>query len=121
MKKLFFISGSLLLLYSCVTSKTNQNDWNELIEGNWRLTVKYQTNYPTIQFTKGGAVFNSLADTIYGFSCTLKRKDLILFDGINPKTHNRIIKLTQDSLIFENLLEHKTPQVYIRESKNKTP
>lgn len=117
MKKNFFLYGSLILLYSCITSKTNQNDWNKLIEGSWKLTVKYQTNYPTIQFTKGGVVFNSLVDTIYGFSCTLKRKDLILFDGINPGTHNKIIKLTQDSLIFENLLEHKTLQVYIRESK----
>lgn len=116
MKKSFLLYSSLILLCSCMTSKTNQNDWDKLI-GKWRLTVKYQTNYPTIQFTKGGAVFNSLADTIYGFSCTLKKKDLILFDGINPETHNRIIKLTQDSLIFENLLEHKTPQAYVREDK----
>lgn len=115
MKKMFFLSSGLILLFSCVTNKTTKNDWNKLI-GIGRLTVKYQTNYPTIQFTKDGAVFNSLADTIYGFSCTLKKKDLILFDGINPETHNKIIKLTQDSLIFANLLEHKTSQVYIRDS-----
>jgi hypothetical protein len=117
MKKKFFLSSSVILLFSCTSSKINNNDWNSLIEGRWRLTIKYQTNYPTIEFTKGGAVFNSLADTIYGFSCTLKKSDLILFDGVNPKKHNRIIKLTKDSLIFENLLEYKTPQVYIRESQ----
>jgi hypothetical protein len=104
----------LSLLYSCGSSKKNYKDWNQSIEGKWKLTVGYQVNYPKIEFTKGGAVFYSLADTVYGFSCRMIKSDLILFDGINPETHNRIKKLTQDSLVFENLLEHKSPQVYIR-------
>jgi len=114
MKKYIFLA-TICFVCSCKPSQINYSEWNNLIEGSWKLTEEYQTNYPRITFTKGGAVFNSLADTIYGFSCTIKSKNLILFDGINPKTHNKIIKLTQDSLIFETLLENLTPQRYIRE------
>ena len=117
MKKIIILI-TVCFVCSCKTSQVNYTDWNKLIEGSWKLTAKYQVNYPRIIFTEKGAVFNSLADTIYGFSCTIKKNNLILFDGVKSKTSNKILKLTEDSLVFETLLENPTPQRYVREKTN---
>jgi hypothetical protein len=106
----------LIVVLSCNTTKIDSAVQQALLIGKWRLINKNQINYPTLEFTNGGAVFNSFADTIYGFSYKLKRNDLILDDGINLKMHNKIYKLTADSLIFQNLLEHKTVQKYVRQT-----
>ena len=102
-----------LICTACSISKNSHKGWNTLIEGKWKLTIRMQVNYPTIKFIHGGAIFNSLEDTIYGFRCWINKRDLILMVR-GQETHTKIIKLTKDSLIFGNLLEHKTPQVYIR-------
>ena len=114
MKKIAFLI-TICFICSCKTSQLNYTDWNKLLEGSWKLTTKYQVNYPRISFTERGAVFNSLADTIYGFSFEFNKNDLLLRNQYQVEKHNKILKLTQDSLVFETLLENTTPQRYVRE------
>lgn len=112
--RIIILLAIIASLYSCKTTKIGYSQWNKSIQGKWELKVKSQVNYPEVEFTKGGAVFNSLADTIYGFACKMKNNYLILDDGEKHVTRNKIIKLTTDTLIFANLLEHSTPQPYIK-------
>src|SRR5580765_3547723 len=111
----YFFIFFIFFMCSCSTSKKNYKPWSKLIEGEWKLVEPSdQVNYPTIEFIKKDATFNSFADTIFYYSYKLKENDLILNDGINSKRHNKIIQLTQDSLIFETLLKKPTHQVYLR-------
>jgi len=114
MKIIFYISLSFLL--SCASQKKSSKVQASYIVGSWRLITPTDYNYPTIKFTRGGAVFNSLADTIYGFSFTIRGNSLILNNGYKIYKNNKILKLTPDSLIFKSLLEKKTPQVYVRQN-----
>jgi hypothetical protein len=81
----------------------------------WVL-VDDQIDYPVLDFNKSGAAkFWSRSDTIYYFSYQVDDNCLILNDGVNPISDcNKIIKLTKNTLVFENLLEHDKKQHYRR-------
>ena len=105
----------ILFLYSCGISQKTQQQLKEKIIGNWNTVQPSQTFYYNLEFNKNGAVFYTTGDTIMYYAYEFKRKNfLLLRDRNSQKAHNKIIKLTQDSLIFENFLEYKTPQVYVR-------
>ena len=101
---------------SCgASTRVKYHNWNNLIKGEWKLAVLDQVNYPIISFGKNKeATFNSLADTIYYYSYSIRKDELILSDGTNGKKYNKILELTQDSLIFETLLEKNFSQHYVR-------
>ncbi len=104
-------------LFSCKSVNMNQTNVVKSIYGKWRLITNTPTlNYPGISFEEDKtAVFSSFGDTIYYFAYKLKGDDLILVDGKKKLSHNVIAKLSPDSLVFKNLLEHLTQQVYIKE------
>jgi hypothetical protein len=113
-----------ILLYislcCCKSTTTYKEVAFKSIKGSWILITESPTlNYPGIAFRdNNSAVFSSFGDTIYYFKYALKMNDLILEDGEKKISHNIIAKLTYDTLVFKNLLEHRTAQVYIRDSKN---
>ena len=112
MNKLLLFLG-LIVFFSCGTAQ-KFSEWNNLLKGKWRLAVDDQVDYPFIRFDSGGlAVFNSLADTIYGFRYELKNNNLTLYNSRFNKT-NKIILLNKDSLVFKSLLELDSLQTYIR-------
>jgi hypothetical protein len=110
---LFFIICSS---YSCATYN-RAHKWNTLIEGKWQVTTKHQSEYPTIQFSRGGALFKDSKDSISVFACKMKNNNLILKGAHKTYKHNIILTLTKDSLIFHTLLENTTLQVYLRKNK----
>jgi len=108
----------VLLISSCSVSKGDQKDWNKLIEGKWRLVPEPELLYPIIEFNKNeDATFYCLADTIFGFRYRLE-KDKLWLHGEDITKWNRILKLTQDSLIFETLLRKTGIQRYVRTKTN---
>jgi hypothetical protein len=114
MKKSIFYTA-IFLLCSCGLTKKSQEILNKNIQGFWNVQKHSNTFYYGLEFDSSGANFYTTGDTILRFVYEFKRKNLLTLrdqDGI--ETSNKIIKLTQDSLIFENLLENKSPQIYIR-------
>jgi len=118
-KELLFIL-LCFVLYSCKSTTVHKENFTQPIKGDWTLITTPPTiNYPSIAFKdSNSAVFSSFGDTVYYFNYNLRDKDLILTDEKNRVSHNVIIKLTKDSLIFKSLLEHTTQQVYIISRKN---
>jgi hypothetical protein len=116
MKIILFCMSISLTLFNCKSVKLYQSADAESIYGNWSLRTNTPAlNYPGITFYKDkSAVFSSFGDTIYYFGFELKGGILILVDGKKKLSHNVIAKLSPDSLIFKNLLEHINPQVYIK-------
>ncbi|MDB5255539.1 MAG: hypothetical protein JWM14_234 [Chitinophagaceae bacterium] len=106
------ISIFLLSISSCISNQQFQK--NQLI-GSWKLDNNSAINYPLIVFNKDkSAVFSSRSDTLLRFTFKLKGSTLTLtnVDGINYNCP--ISKLTYDSLVFDNLLAKKNPQVYLK-------
>ena len=113
MKLLLFY---ILLLLSCNSSKNIIG--KRLIEGKWVwLSPRNTMNYPGLEFRKGGyATFESFGDTVYTFKYHFKKNDLQIVNINGDKIyHNKILKLTSDSLIFENLIELEGKQIYYKE------
>jgi hypothetical protein len=104
----------LIICYACISQKKNRKGIQEPdLIGTWCLTTK-QINYPSISFKKDSiAIFTSLGDTIYSFKYYMNNKNLYLVND-NRLTENKILKLTRDSLVFENLVEHNIRQIYYR-------
>lgn len=106
---------SLCFFCCCSTVKHDYTGWHQLIEGKWVLLNQTIYNYPAIKFNNNsGATFGSRSDTIFFFQYTLRKNDLLLKDIKGVQTHNEILKLTNDSLIFKTLLEQKDRQIYVR-------
>lgn len=105
----------IVFLTSCYSSKNFYvNKAKDSIIGKWCLTNN-QINYPSIIFNEDSTcILNSLSDTVYRFKYYLKNKDLYITMNKNNVVINRILKFTNDSLIFENLLEKSNSQTYYR-------
>ena len=114
MKIKIIYSLVICFFLSCVPSKKGNQTSSKLLEGKWKHTDPYEIIYPGIEFYNNGeARFSTSADTILYYWYQLKKSDLILRDG-TVDTHNKILKLTKDSLIFETLWWHTGTQTYIR-------
>ncbi len=105
-------------MFSCRSekrlSKYDSKKYKESIIGKWLLTTT-EFDYPTIDFQKDNSViFSSTGDTLYSYAYHLNNDTLILQNGNAPIIKNKILKLTSDSLFFENLLIHHNPQLYLR-------
>lgn len=99
----------VLVICSCSPSLKEEIDSNKIL-GKW--CSKSYDKYLSLTFKRnGGAVFDSKYDTVYYFSYALDRNYLSLNGSAS---RNRILKLTQDSLILETLLEFNTIQAYHR-------
>lgn len=117
MIRLTLLYISMCLLGSCGVSNKSTKNWDRLIEGTWGIKMLTPILYERIELNKGGAVIYTTGDTIYMFAFELKKNDLLLRDRYGIETHNKIIKLTKDTLIFATFLEETMPQVYIRETE----
>ncbi len=111
-----FINYLFIIISVGLTSCKAQNKQLESkdIMGKWSLTTD-NINYPQLTFLKdSSAIFTSRGDTVYRFKYYIKSSDLILKDINNVTSKDKIIKLNQDSLVFETLRVNKQPQRYFR-------
>lgn len=86
------------------------------LAGSWILIDKTMVNYPEIIFEEQGtALFKSKGDTLYRYHYQLKADSTIeLTDVRGQKYDVKIVKLSEDSLIFQRLTDQKEVQVYLR-------
>ena len=90
------------------------------MKGKWELKDnKNQINYPILYFKEDStAIFTSRADTVYRFKYSFKNDYIILKNTFTPEiTEWKILRLSNDELVFKSLLEHKDKQVYKRGEK----
>lgn len=108
----------ILVLFSCNYNNGLRNG-NKLIIGRWFLdSTQNQINYPEVVFYNDStAVFTSRGDTIYYFNYFLDGSSLILKNINNIKEKYEINKLTKDSLIFNDLRENESSQIYTRRTR----
>lgn len=115
MKNVILIFG--VLFYSCIASKkgpTENNITDNKILGRWCSTSN-TADYPHLTFEKDGyVIFDCKIDTVFGLKYSLDNNYLLVTPTDKPINRNKILKLTQDSLILETLLELQTKQVYYR-------
>ena len=103
-----------ILCYSCSTSSKINGGGSRII-GTWCLLNTNEINYPTIIFRADSfAIFHSKMDTVYRFKYFVQENYLHLIQPNREIKKDMILKITQDSLIFSTLLEHKKKQVYYR-------
>lgn len=104
-----------ILLLSCQSTKFSDN---KDIQGNWCLVQKTklnELNYGKISFSDKLITLSSRADTLYSYNYKIIKNDLSIFRYLNKDTiHNKIEKITKDSLILSTLIEKKIKQVYFR-------
>jgi len=111
MKNFIFIL--FIIIYSCGSTKIENFNSDKII-GKWCASSN-EGNYPSLTFKENGyAVFDSKIDTIYFFAYTLKENYLTILPLNEPDNRNRVLKLTNDTLILESLLENKYVQVFSR-------
>jgi hypothetical protein len=111
MKSIIIILG--LLCGSCSTTKQIKHSSDKII-GRW-CSVSNTADYPHLTFRQDGyVIFDCKVDTIFGLKYSIANNYLQLMRENKPITKNKILKFTQDSLVFETLLELKMQQVYYR-------
>jgi len=100
-------------LSSCTHAEKTEKIQARQIQGTWYLN---QWNlYNKLYFGKDStAVFDNHIDTLYRFTYEVKSNDLVLRDSDGNISHNTIGELTNDTLIFKNLLRKKEAQKYSR-------
>jgi len=110
-----YILSIFILLFSCQSIKFSAN---ENIEGNWCLVQKTklnELNYGKINFSDKVITLSSRADTIYSYKYLILKNDLMIISYPNKDTiHNKIQKITKDSLILSSLIEKHNKQVYYK-------
>jgi hypothetical protein len=103
----------LVFLHCSCSALKNGGAKNKII-GRW-CSLSTQADYPHLTFRQDGyAFFDCKIDTIFGLKYILDRSQLIFISTDKPTYKSKILKLTEDSLILETLLEHNTKQVYYR-------
>lgn len=110
MKNVIIILG--LFLCSCRVFKNGIT--KDKILGKW-CSLSTQADYQLLTFRQDGYVsFDCKTDTVFGLKYTLNKNQLIITPTNKTIDKIKILKLTQDSLILETLLEYKMKQVYYR-------
>lgn len=114
LNKSYIIIFVLATLLSCsFSSKNNPNHESQII-GTWVLNKK-QVNYPKLTFKSNSTcIFTSMGDTLYKFKYRVTGSELILEDVLGRIEKNKILELSKDVLIFENLWKNKGRQEYNR-------
>jgi hypothetical protein len=104
---------SLFIIACCPKDHKIFNGQN--IYGSWYLHSSL-INYPELTFSVDSiAIFKSRGDTVYRFRFYTKNDTLFLTDFFKKRATAKILTLSQDSLIFETLLENNSIQRYSRE------
>lgn len=115
MKNVTLIFG--ILFYSCITSKKvdmKNSVNNDLIIGRWCSSLN-TADYPHLTFRQDGyAIFDCKIDTVFGLKYKIEGSHLLFISATKSIDRNKILELTQDSMILETLLELETKQVYYR-------
>lgn len=100
-------------LSGCTNAEKADKIQADKIQGTWYLNQ--WDLYNKLYFGKdSAAVFDNHIDTLYRFIYEVKSHDLVLRDINGEISHNEIIELTNDTLIFKNLLVKKDIQRYSR-------
>ena len=123
MKKYYkIIFHFLLLFFSCTLPKENKNnavDLKNKIIGTWYLNEWDLYNKIYVQDSTH-IIFDNHIDTLYVFTYQIKGDTLFLYKRHGELVNYNIIqKLTNDSLVFENLLDKQGIQKYSRVEKPK--
>lgn len=115
MKNIILIFG--VLLFSCSTSKKSSTD-NSIVDnkiiGRW-CSKSSMADYPHLTFRQDGyVIFDCKIDTVFGLKYAMDFNYLLVTPTNKPISKSKVLKLTQDSLILETLLELQMKQVYYR-------
>lgn len=106
-----------VLFYSCIIYNkggSKNNTYVNKILGRW-CSISDTADYPHLTFEKDGyVIFDCKIDTAFGLKYSLDGIYLRVTPTNKPESRSKILKLTQDSLILETLLELRTKQVYYR-------
>lgn len=111
----------LILLLVCTAYMKKETEYRQkkpesILYGSWILQNKDAINYPQIIFNEDyTAIFKSRGDTIYRFTYLLKGANLTLQSITGEEETYEIVKLNNDSLVFNGLRENLEQQIYIRE------
>ncbi|HEV9036260.1 MAG TPA: hypothetical protein VGQ51_06570 [Puia sp.] len=109
--KILLIGFCLVGLILCTSVAIDKQSGPSIV-GLWCLSSS-QPNYPTIRFQADSiAEFGSRLDTVYTFKYYLKGGYVNVMTGAGKMYRNKIVKLTDDSLVFQGLLELKQNQIY---------
>jgi hypothetical protein len=119
MKRLLMCLVGLLSLYACLPADSQQQkDFKPAqLEGTWYLNRA--DLYHTLHFQDSANVaLDSHIDTMFFYQYRLHKDTMFLYekDG-KPINYNIILKLTTDSLVFENLLDNAGIQRYSKVKK----
>ena len=87
------------------------------VKGKWLTADNLQRAYLSLDFADSTVVFDTRGDTILRFSYRLDRQAgaVVLTDIYNRTVSCRVLKATDDSLIFANLWDLPTPQRFAKE------
>lgn len=100
-------------LSSCSRAEKTEKIQVDKIHGTWYLNQ--WDLYNKLYFDKDSTVvFDNHIDTLYRFIYEVKTNDLVLRDINGSISHNTILELKNDTLIFKNLLVKKDMQRYSR-------
>ena len=114
MKSIIILFGFLCV--SCNITKQVENN-NSTIVGIW-CSKSSAADYPHLSFREDNyVIFDCKIDTIFGLKYSINDNYLLLKTKDKLVIKNKILKLTQDSLVLETLLELQTPQAYYRCNK----
>ena len=106
-----------ILLFSCISPKKGLKEYNltgNKILGKW-CALKRTADFRHLIFRQDGYVtFDCKIDTVFGLKYSIKGNYLSTSQTNKTIIKNKILKLTNDSLVFETLLDHKTKQVFYR-------
>jgi hypothetical protein len=100
-------------LSGCTHAKKTEKIQADKIQGTWYLNQ--WDLYNKLYFDDDStAVFDNHIDTLYRFTYKVKSNELVLRDANGNISHNTILELQNDTLIFKNLLVKKDIQRYSR-------
>lgn len=104
----------VIQLFACsVTKKSERPNEKKLIVGIWR-SIDKASKYPSINFSLDTlASVGSTIDTVFWFRYQVKKKHLFLKSG-SRESKDKILRLDQDSLIFDSFLDVNRKQSYYR-------
>lgn len=108
------ITVSCLFLLSCNTLSEQSKPIN--MKGEWISLSSVSINYPSLLISDSSAVFTSRGDTVYRFKYSIDPISRILWltDPFNKKLSAKILKVDNDSLVFDRLWDLDTKQRFSR-------
>ncbi len=92
------------------------NSLDSMLEGEWNRTTENPINYQQLEFKRDSiATFSSRGGTIFRYKFYTENELLILVDPNAKDTfYCSIMKLNQDTIVFNGFLENKGFQTYLK-------